>query len=285
MIKAILLDIDGVIVGEKVGYNSPFPHPSVIEKIRTIHKNGIKIILCTGKPYYSITKIIADASLDNPHITDGGALTINPVTNTIVQKHVINKIIAFNLIKTFLDADMYVELYTPTEYIIQKSQYRDNLTPIHAQILQRPPKFVASLLEETQRQETIKILPIAINENDKARLIELYDPFEQETTLSFGIHPIANPHQFGLITAKNVSKKQAAIVTMNALNISLDECLGIGDSTSDWQFMDLCTYAAAPANATEQLKTLVLSKGVPKGYIGPSVDENGILDIFNHFLL
>ena len=34
--KIIILDIDGVIVGEKIGFNSPDPHRDVIEKLKKI---------------------------------------------------------------------------------------------------------------------------------------------------------------------------------------------------------------------------------------------------------
>jgi len=36
MIKAVILDIDGVIVGEKIGFNSPYPHLKVFELLKKI---------------------------------------------------------------------------------------------------------------------------------------------------------------------------------------------------------------------------------------------------------
>jgi len=39
------------------------------------------------------------------------------------------------------------------------------------------------------------------------------------------------------------------------------------------------------SNATSELKDLVLSKGKGHSYIGPSVDENGVIDVFKHFNL
>jgi hydroxymethylpyrimidine pyrophosphatase-like HAD family hydrolase len=47
--------------------------------------------------------------------------------------------------------------------------------------------------------------------------------------------------------------------------------------------MELCGYAAAMGNATQELKDLVLARGV-RGFIGEGVDHNGILGIFDHFL-
>jgi len=45
-IKAIILDVDGVIVGEKIGFNAPYPHLDVINKLKQIREKGIyKLIL------------------------------------------------------------------------------------------------------------------------------------------------------------------------------------------------------------------------------------------------
>ena len=35
-IQALILDVDGVIVGEKIGFNSPHPHPDVVSALKEI---------------------------------------------------------------------------------------------------------------------------------------------------------------------------------------------------------------------------------------------------------
>ncbi|KKR03169.1 MAG: hypothetical protein UT26_C0008G0030, partial [Microgenomates group bacterium GW2011_GWC1_39_12] len=35
-IKGIILDVDGVIVGEKIEFNSPYPHPDVIQTLKSL---------------------------------------------------------------------------------------------------------------------------------------------------------------------------------------------------------------------------------------------------------
>jgi hydroxymethylpyrimidine pyrophosphatase-like HAD family hydrolase len=51
---------------------------------------------------------------------------------------------------------------------------------------------------------------------------------------------------------------------------------------SDWGFMEICGYAGAMGNASTELKEKVQAKG-DNGYVGTSVDENGVLDILRHF--
>lgn len=284
MVRAIILDIDGVIIGEKIGVNSPNPHPAVTQALRNIRTKGIFVSLCTAKPYFAILNIIEAAGLNNPHITEGGGVIIDPIDKVIVQKHVIDSSVASEVINVYLKNGVYTEFYTIDNYFIQKDQY-SNITEKHVHILQKQPIIVESLSKETLSSEIVKVMPIAKDEADKERLIAIFKAFERRLTLSWGIHPVALPLQFGIITAPGISKEQGAHEVSKNLNISFEEILGVGDSTSDWQFMKLCSYAAAMGNASEELKRLVLSKGEKFSYIGPTVDENGILEIFKHFQL
>jgi len=282
MIKGIILDIDGVIIGEKIGFNSPNPHPLVIQKLKEVRAKGIIISLCTAKPHYSIQTIINDAELNNLHITNGGGVIIDPIDAIILKKHVIEKDIAEKVLSCYLDNGIYTEFYTPEDYFLQNNQKND-LTKVHTHILQKDPKYSTSLVEESKNQDIVKIMPIANNEEDKERLTKMFEPFKDKLTLSWGIHPIALPHLFAIITAKGISKKQAALEIASNYQIKPDELLGIGDSTSDWQFMESCNYVATLENGSKELKSLIQSKGEDHHTVGKSVDENGILDIFEFF--
>lgn len=281
-IKAIILDVDGVIIGEKIGFNSPYPNKLVINKLREIRSKGILISLCTAKPHWSIQKIIDNASLNNIHITQGGTVLIDPISNLILKKYVIDTHDAVKLIKKYLDNNVYIEFYSLNNYFVQKDQ-KAEITKKHTYILQKEPIIVSSLIDEAIKQEIVKIMPIAKNEQDKEILTGLFESFKNSLTLSWGIHPIALPYLFGIITSKGISKKQAVQEICKSINVDPKEILAVGDSVSDWQFIEQCGYGAAMGNATEELKKLVLLKGKQFSFIGKSVDENGILSIFEHF--
>ena len=282
-IKGIILDVDGVIVGEKIGFNSPNPHIEVINKLKELRDKGIPISLCTAKPHFSIGSIINDAGLDNYHITDGGGVIINPITNSIVKKHVLDKELARKVLKMCIDNKIYTEFYTVDNYYIQSDQ-ENEITPKHIHILQSNPVKLLNIVEESSKYEITKIMPIAIDERDKKRVEDLYKQLNIDLTLSWGIHPVANPLKFGIITAQGISKKQGAIAISENMNVPLENILAVGDSTSDWQFIDLCGYGAAMGNASEELKRLVSTKQDGHYFIGKNVDENGIIDILDYFI-
>jgi HAD superfamily hydrolase (TIGR01484 family) len=284
MINGIILDIDGVIVGEKIGFNSPSPHPEVISALKKIRSRGIFISLCTAKPHFAIREIIDGAGLDNLHITDGGGVIIDPIDKLVLKANFIEPTMAERVLDAYLKEGAYTEFYTVKDYFVQKDQV-SGITKRHTHILQRPPKIVESGIAAAREEEITKIMPIAKDEEDKKRLIEIFRPFEPELVLSWGVHPVALPLQFGIITAKGISKKNAAEEIVKAAKVSFGEVLGVGDSASDWQFIQLCGFGAAMGNASEELKKLVLSKGKGFSFIGPSVDENGIIEIFRNFRL
>ena len=134
-IKGIILDVHGVIVGEKIGFNSPNPHIDVINKLKELRKKGISISLCTAKPHFSIGKIIKDAGLDNYHITDGGSVIINPINNSIVKQHILDKKLVKKILKMYIKNNVYTEFYTVDNYFIQESQKCD-ITQKHVYKLQ-----------------------------------------------------------------------------------------------------------------------------------------------------
>lgn len=282
MIKGIILDIDGVIIGQKIGFNSPTPHAEVINALREIRSKGIFVSLCTAKPHFAVDDIIKLAKLDNLHISDGGSVIIDPINSFVVKKFVIEKQTAKDVIKSYLENKVYTEFYNGNNYFIQKNQQSD-ITAKHSHILQRTPIKVDSLVNESSLNEITKIMPIAKDEEDKKKLTEIFAPFQNKLTLHWGVHPVALPLQFGIITAPEISKKQAATEIVKYYKTSFENVLGVGDSTSDWEFIQLCAFAGVVGNASKELKDLVAQKGRDKFCIGKTVDENGILDIFSFF--
>ncbi len=86
-IKAVILDVDGVIVGKKIGVNSPYPSKKIIEKLKAVSLSGIPIHLCTAKPYFAIEKIVKDAGLFASHIVEGGAGIYDAKEGKFIERH------------------------------------------------------------------------------------------------------------------------------------------------------------------------------------------------------
>lgn len=282
MKKAIILDVDGVIIGEKKGVNTPHPHTEVMAKMKSIRESGIPVVLCTAKPAFAIEYEIKEACLDNPHIADGGGLLVDN-TGKVYEKYTLDAGLAKEVIQTLLDRNIYTEVYTTDDYIIQADQKGD-ITDKHAFVLQRQPKIVKSLLDFCDTHEISKIMQVVADESWKPFGDEVFAPFKERSTMVWAVHPPILPLQFGIITALGISKPQGVINIAKILDVPLENILAVGDSTSDWKFMSLCGFVGAMGNATSELKELTKSKGEGKYIIGDHVNENGILGILDWYV-
>ncbi|MCI8285839.1 MAG: HAD hydrolase family protein [Firmicutes bacterium] len=282
MKKAIILDVDGVIIGEKKGVNTPHPHTDVMAKMKEVRASGVPVVLCTAKPAFAIEYEIKEACLDNPHIADGGGLLVDN-TGKVYEKYTLETGLAKEVIQTLFSKKVYTEVYTADDYIIQADQEGD-ITDKHAFVLQRRPQVVESLLDFCDTHEISKIMQVVADESWKPFGDEVFSPFKERSTMVWAVHPPILPLQFGIITALGISKPQGVINIAKILDIPLENILAVGDSTSDWKFMSLCGFAGVMENGTNELKELAKSKGEGQYIIGGHVDKNGILGILDWYM-
>jgi len=246
-----------------------------------MREKGIYVILCSAKPYYSVKKIVDDAQLNNIQTALAGAILIDPSNLTVVKKHVIENNIATGLTKKILDNNIYTEIYMTDKYFIQKSQ-KNEITKLHNFTLSFEPIMVNDLINQIKKSKIIKILPVTKTDEERKIVEQIFLNYKDKLAIGWSTHPAIKGYFFGNITASGISKKQSILEIVSMYKINTKNILGVGDSLTDWDFIGVCGYAGAMGNATEDLKKLVLSKG-DNGYIGKSVNENGILDIFNYF--
>lgn len=284
MIKAIIMDVDGVIVGKNKGINYPLPNNVIIAKLKELHGKGIPIVLCTAKFGHAIYEIIRQATLTNPHITDGGAVVIDLLSDKIINAHTFEKGLVKQIISDLLESDIYTECYSVNEYFIQENQ-KNKFTELRSELLQKTPKIVISLVKEAEKIDVIKVIAFQESDDVKKKIEGILEKFDDKINFIWSTHPALFPNKPTVITVKGISKKSASLEVLQSLRISPDETLGIGDSLADWDFMELCKYAATVGNESQDLKDLVKTKGEGKYFIGKSVNENGFLDIINYFKL
>lgn len=284
MIKAIILDVDGVIVGDKPGINFPLPHTEIIRAFRQVHSKGIPIILCTAKFGFSIQEIIKQAGLNNPHITDGGALIFDPIDNKIVGQHIIDQGVVQEFVTACLKDEILVEAYTSDTYFIQHSQARQfsDFLARRKAVIQKEPTLVESLTEAVSALDIIKMIAFT---KEQSRVEPITGLLKGRLNSLWTTHPYLLPMHISIITAPGVSKAHAAQEVAENLGFGMEEILGVGDTAGDWKFMEHCGYVATLANGDDRIKELVRAKGEGKYFIAPHVNDNGVLDILKNFSL
>ena len=283
-IKAIYLDVDGVITGSQKGINSPVPHPKVLDALKQVRQRGIPIILCTARPRFAVACIVEAARLDNLHITSSGSLICNPITGLIHELRLMNNQFVKDLVQTCVQAGIPIEVHTCEGFYVQA----DQMCPAfweHAEGLLTQPVPVADLVEFSDDAEIIQVIVVCKDAAKQVQLERILQPFVAMQNMIWGVVPSLLPVTFGVINSHEISKEMSVLEVSQSLKIPLEHTLGVGDSLADWGFMSHCGYVATLENASAELKALVQAKGNGHGFISPSVDENGILDTFEWFKL
>lgn len=283
-IKAIIADVDGVMVGKQEGVNFPLPPQKIIHSLQLLSAKNIPVILCTAKFGYAIKDIAIQAKLKNPHITDGGALIIDWLSNDVVAQYPLDQTVVLDYLRSCLKENIYTEIYTTQGYYVQESQ-RSALTPKRAKLLQMEPQLVTYILEAAQHNVVLKIISSSEGDDDMSKLENNARQFGDKLTYIWTQHPYITPHKLLVVTAPGVSKQHAAREVMDYLQIPFEAVLGVGDSESDWNFMQLCSYVATIGSDGGKLQNLARSKGGGKYFFAASVEDNGMLEVLDHFKL
>ena len=283
MIKAIITDVDGVIVGKKQGVNFPLPNQVVIRRLQALQKKGIPVILCTSKSSHIIKELIRQADLRCPHITDAGALIIDPLDHKVIKVCVFDKPLASDIVAASLSEKFYTEVYGIDDYYLQKD-YVGNFTEKRIQILQKEHITLNSLVEEIDSIDVIKIKIFAHNKEEKKKIQQFLEQFNEKANILWGQHPFTAPTEETNITVKGVSKQTAALEVLDYLKISPSESLGISDTVGDWNFMSLCKYVGVVGDESSEFKELAKTKGEGNYFFGSSVDDDGFLQIVDYFI-
>lgn len=284
-VQAVIADVDGVMVGKDPGINFPLPNESIISALRFVSKAGVPIILCTAKFRYAVKGIALQAELANPHITDAGALisTFHDNTTKIIKKHKLDPAIVSRFAKACLDENIYFELCSPEAYFIDTSQVSE-LTERRIKLLQQQPQIM-HILEDFNGQAIIKTVAFIDSPEKKQAFETLMKNIGPSLSYIWSHHPYLEPYQPAVITLSGVSKASATKEIAEQLGLDLTQCLGIGDSESDWDFMSLCGKVGVVGDNSKELVRLASTKDKDQYYIAPDVRAHGLLEIFSYFNL
>lgn len=248
MIKAAFFDVDNTLYDWESGRYIR----SGIEAIRKLSRKGVKVFVCSARPYASLKEFgVFDLGIHwNGVISNCGAFV--SLGSRTLRKMVMSQENVRKLCKIALLHSLTMELVTAkTRFLIAPGNtflqnyhgtYSDTVPPVHPY----------------RGQGTTGALLFAPEE---------YDHYFQEALPHLNYYRF---HECGVDISEGEHRKGDGIsIILNELGLSRDEAIGFGDDTQDITMGDSAFFVCV-GNGKEEVKKAA-------DYVSPRISEDGIL--------
>lgn len=250
--KALIIDCDGTLIANQ---RDAVPTSAVVDAVKRA-SGLIHIGIATQRPIFYARPVLEHLKLSGPSIIAGGAQVIDSKTLKVLREELIKRediLKMIQIVKEFKKKNVL-------KFYIQDTDGEEDKEFTDTHIPKKPIEAAVFNLESQLADE-------------------LRDKLLRETNLS--VHKVASWRQgwFGVaVTAALATKQHGIFEVAKLLNISTHEIIGIGDGYNDFPLLMACGLKVAMGNAVDDLKAIA-------DYIAPSVEEDGVVDVINKFIL
>jgi HAD superfamily hydrolase (TIGR01484 family) len=240
-----MIDVDGTLIPNS---EHGMPSAKVTAAINSA-KSKIHIGFATTRPLFMLSHIFDHLALSGPSIINGGAQVIDSEHKKILWD------------KKMEEEDIdkaYAILKTLELPIVVNDGLKD-----HREKNTYDPRQVYSMLSI-----------IAPEKAERAM-----EKLSHIPSISVHIAPHWIEGKTSLIVAHAQATKQHGILEVaKILGIETHEIIGVGDGYNDFPLLMACGLKVAMGNAVDDLKAIA-------DYVAPSVDDDGVADVIEKFVL
>jgi Cof subfamily protein (haloacid dehalogenase superfamily) len=242
-IKLIAIDLDGTLLNDKKQITE-----DNINAINAASKQGVSVVLCTGRPITGIKRYLAQLELNNPNeyaITYNGALAQTLTGETLI-KHTLS-------FEDYLAAEAFshevgVHFHVDGKNHIYTANQNISTYTVGESFLVEMGLRYRAVDEMNPELEMPKVMFI----DDPAVLGAARDRIFERFADDFSV--VQSEPYFVELMPKNVSKGNAVSELANRLGLELDQVMAIGDQGNDLSMIKAAGTGVAMANAIDEVK-------------------------------
>lgn len=268
MIKLFAMDLDGTSLD-----SNSILQKKTIKALKKLDENGIKFVFTSGRATPSVRYLMDLTGIDNPMVTNNGALAFINKENLIYEnplkheevKELINFSESNKFFYQFYDKDTYYSNRIWPErfdHLENNSSYGMNFQ-VNFSFSTKPLKEL-----ELRKDSAFKfqIFP-DVNKPEEERKI-------LEKVADMGLYPTTSAFGMIEIMQNNVNKYRGLSKIGNLLGISKEEMAAIGDQDNDIPMLSNVGLSFAMGNAIDEVKKI-------SDYIVSSNDDFGLVEAIN----
>ncbi|MCK8607072.1 Cof-type HAD-IIB family hydrolase [Apilactobacillus ozensis] len=244
MIKLIALDLDNTLLNSNKNISERN------EKVlKELHANGIKVVLCTGRPINAVWRYVEQLDLLGPNdytVTFNGGMVIKNATKEVLFQDSL-KLKGFKLIHDFakannlpLDVLDFKQVYSLTDLV--KSDYKE--------VLNANLKFVNAKFEELPNQKYSKAIMSASAEKLDSVRSTMPDDIKNN------YHIVRSQPQIMEFLKPSVNKANGLEHLLRKLDLDFNNLMTFGDAENDIEMLQAAKLGVVMDNAKDNIKKI-----------------------------
>ena len=286
MYKLAAIDLDGTMLNQ---------YGVVTEKtkeaIENAQKNGIEVIIASGRPIDSIKTIAKEIKSDKYFISGNGAIIYDIANDEIIYENTLKKQKVLDIIKICEENSIYYNIYTEKEIIAKSLQcnvlyyHKENLTKAeedktHINIVENAYDYIANredkIVKITICDSNQSIFNSIIRKVKEVSDIEVLEVSHMSRKMiRQGTEEIPIEYFYTEISAKKVDKWNAIEFLKEKMNVKTEEIIAIGDNINDKKMIENAGFGVAMGQSHPAIKEVSNSTTAPNC-------EDGVADILEN---
>ena len=288
MYKLVVIDLDGTMLNSYGVVTN-----ETKEVIKKVEKQGVEVVVASGRPIDSIKEIAKEIESKNYFIAGNGAIIYDIKNDEIIYEKTLSKEKVLEIIKICEDNSISYNIYTENEILATSLKY--NVLYYHKENLKKEESkktkinLVKDMYEYVKNKEDARFLKITICDENKTvfnsiirKVKEIKDievleiSHMSRKTIKQGTEEFEISYYYTEISTGNVDKWNAIEFLMEKLKIDKEEIMAIGDNLNDKKMIENAGLGVAMGQSTPTILELA-------DEVTSTNDEEGISKILQKY--
>ncbi len=264
--KLLVLDLDGTLTNSKKEIT-----PHTRETLIKAQKNGVKVVLASGRPTYGVAPLAKELELDKYEgyiLSYNGGEIIDWKTGELMYKNLLNHEVLPYLYQCAKDHDFAILSYDG-EYVLTErpdDEYVQKEVKLNVMKIKKVDNFLESITH-----------PIAkcLIVGESTRLAVLEREMHEHLKDQMGVFR-SEPFFLELVP-KGIDKARSLAVLLKELGMNKEEMIAVGDGFNDLSMIQYAGLGVAMDNAQPIVKENA-------DYITLSNEEDGVAYVVEKFI-